>query len=206
MVKRRGLTCKGRSIRHTLLKFSLNKKVMQIKNFAGEVLHEIESDSLSGANLRRADLRRANMSEADLRGANLYWADLRGANLSWANLRGANLYGANLSWARLYGADLYGADLRGASVSHPLLSCDTPSGRLTLVPLHDHWHLRIGCWTGTTDDLRTLIAGDDWPQAEGAEQDKRRPVLAAIADLVDAHIAYHGLNPLGSPDPEAVTR
>ena len=105
----------------------------------------------------------------------------------------------------LYRADLREADLRGASVSHPLLSCDTPSGRLTLVPLHDHWHLRIGCWTGTTDDLRTLIAGDDWPEAEGAEQDKRRPVLAAIADLVDAHIAYHGLNPLGSA-PEAVTR
>ena len=112
-----------------------------------------------------------------------------------------NLYRANLRGANLYGANLY-----GASVSHPLLSCDTPSGRLTLVPLHDHWHLRIGCWTGTTDDLRTLIAGDDWPEAEGAEQDKRRPVLAAIADLVDAHIAYHGLNPLGSPDPEAVTR
>jgi len=136
----------------------------------------------------------------------LYWADLREADLRGANLYWADLRGANLSWARLYGADLYGADLRGASVSHPLLSCDTPSGRLTLVPLHDHWHLRIGCWTGTTDDLRTLIAGDDWPQAEGAEQDKRRPVLAAIADLVDAHIAYHGLNPLGSPDPEAVTR
>lgn len=118
-----------------------------------------------------------------------------------AALREADLRGANLSWA-----NLYGADLRGASVSHPLLSCDTPSGRLTLVPLHDHWHLRIGCWTGTTDDLRTLIAGDDWPEAEGTEQDKRRPVLAAIADLVDAHIAYHGLNPLGSPDPEAVTR
>ena len=116
----------------------------------------------------------------------LYWGDLREADLRGANLCGANLY--------------------GASVSHPLLSCDTPSGRLTLVPLHDHWHLRIGCWTGTTDDLRTLIAGDDWPEAEGAEQDKRRPVLAAIADLVDAHIAYHGLNPLGSPDPEAVTR
>ena len=148
----------------------------------------------------------ADLREADLRGANLSWANLRGANLYGADLRGANLYGADLRGARLYGANLYGANLSWASVSHPLLSCDTPSGWLTLVPLHDHWHLRIGCWTGTTDDLRTLIAGDDWPQAEGAEQDKRRPVLAAIADLVDAHIAYHGLNPLGSPDPEAVTR
>jgi len=111
MVKRRGLTCKGRSIRHTLLKFSLNKKVMQIKNFAGEVLHEIESDSLSGANLRRADLRMANMSEADLRRADLSGADLRGADLSEADLRGANLRKANLRGADLRGADLRGADL-----------------------------------------------------------------------------------------------
>ena len=176
------------------------------ETLTANALREALDVSLYWADLREADLRGANLYWADLRGANLSWANLRGANLYGADLRGANLYGANLSWARLYGANLREANLRGASVSHPLLSCDTPSGRLTLVPLHDHWHLRIGCWTGTTDDLRTLIAGDDWPEAEGAEQDKRRPVLAAIADLVDAHIAYHGLNPLGSPDPEAVTR
>ena len=176
------------------------------ETLTANALREALDVSLYWADLREADLRGANLYWADLRGANLSWANLRGANLYGADLRGANLYGANLSWARLYGANLHEADLRGASVSHPLLSCDTPSGRLTLVPLHDHWHLRIGCWTGTTDDLRTLIAGDDWPEAKGAEQDKRRPVLAAIADLVDAHIAYHGLNPLGSPDPEAVTR
>ena len=111
MVKRRGLTCKGRSIRHTLLKFSLNKKVMQIKNFAGEVLHEIESDSLSGANLRGANLRRA-----DLRGADLGEADLRGANLSEADLVGANLREANLVEANLVEADLRGADLREAEL------------------------------------------------------------------------------------------
>ena len=176
------------------------------ETLTANALREALDVSLYRADLREANLSWANLSWADLYGANLSWADLRGANLRGANLRGANLYGANLSWADLYGADLREADLYGASVSHPLLSCDTPSGRLTLVPLHDHWRLRIGCWTGTTDDLRTLIAGDDWPEAEGAEQDKRRPVLAAIADLVDAHIAYHGLNPLGSPDPEAVTR
>ena len=164
-------------------------------------LREALDVNLYRANLRGADLYGADLYGADLRGANLY-----GANLYGANLYEANLYEANLREANLRGANLRGANLRGASVSHPLLSCDTPSGWLTLVPLHDHWHLRIGCWTGTTDDLRTLIAGDDWPEAEGAEQDKRRPVLAAIADLVDAHIAYHGLNPLGSPDPEAVTR
>ena len=92
--------------------FTFHKiKVMQIKNFAGEVLHEIESDSLSGANLRRADLRRANMSEADLRRADLSGADLRGADLSEADLRGANLRKANLRGADLRGADLRGADL-----------------------------------------------------------------------------------------------
>ena len=117
MVKRRGLTCKGRSIRHTLLKFSLNKKVMQIKNFAGEVLHEIESDSLSGANLRGANLRRA-----DLRGADLGEADLRGANLSEADLVGANLREANLVEANLVEADLRGADLREAELRGANLS------------------------------------------------------------------------------------
>ena len=176
------------------------------ETLTANALREALDVSLYRADLREADLRGANLSWANLYGANLSWAVLRGADLRGANLRGANLYGASLSWANLYGANLREADLYGASVSHPLLSCDTPSGRLALVPLHDHWHLRIGCWTGTTDDLRTLIAGDEWPEAEGAEQDKRRPVLAAIADLVDAHIAYHGLNPLGSPDPEAVTR
>ena len=176
------------------------------ETLTANALREALDVSLRGANLSWADLRGANLYGADLRGANLYWADLYGADLRGANLREADLRGANLREAGLRGADLYGADLREVSVSHPLLSCDTPSGWLTLVPLHDHWHLRIGCWTGTTDDLRTLIAGNDWPEAEGAEQDKRRPVLAAIADLVDAHCAYHGLNPLGSPDPEAVTR
>ena len=87
--------------------FTFHKiKVMQIKNFAGEVLHEIESESLSAANLRGANLRRA-----DLRGADLGEADLRGANLSEADLVGANLRGANLVEANLVEADLRGADL-----------------------------------------------------------------------------------------------
>ena len=120
---------------------------------------------------------RPNLSEANLNGANLSWANLHGANLSEANLRGANL-----SWANLHGA-------RGG-----VLAIDgLPSGDTRLAPTPDGWALRIGCWgdgtaTYSPAALRTLIAGTDWPEAEGDEQDRRRP-LAAVADLCDAHAA-----------------
>lgn len=123
---------------------------------------------------------------------------LHGADLHGADLRGANLRGADLRWTALCGANLYGADLRGARVTEPcILSMPTPSGRVTLVPSALVWELRVGCWAGTPDTLRTLIAGDDWPEAKGAERDRRRPILTALADLCDAHIAYYGTNPLG---------
>ena len=100
---------------------------MQIKHkTTGEVIREVEGDTLRGANLRWANLRGADLSWADLRGANLRGANLRGADLrgadlswadlSWANLRGANLRGADLRGANLRGADLRGANLRGANL------------------------------------------------------------------------------------------
>jgi uncharacterized protein YjbI with pentapeptide repeats len=166
-------------------------------------------ENLYGANLREADLRWANLREADLREADLYGADLRGANLRWANLyeadlRGADLRGANLYRADLYGADLRGAnlrgaDLRGATTSWPLLSMSTPSGWVNLTPVGNDWTLTIGCWTSTVEALRELIAGEDWPDADEHERLRRRPILSALADLCDAHIAYYGTNPLGSP-------
>jgi hypothetical protein len=64
-----------------------------------------------------------------------------------------------------------------------------PSGPVRLIPTLDGWSLRVGCWVGTVEALRTLIAGTDWPEAEGDEQDRRRPGLAAVADLCDAHAA-----------------
>ena len=63
---------------------------MQILNKDSICLLTVDSDTLSGANLRGA-----NLYGADLRDANLYGANLRGANLCDANLRDANLYGAN---------------------------------------------------------------------------------------------------------------
>ncbi len=112
-----------------------------------------------------------------------------------ANLYGANLHGANLRRANLYGANLYEANLRGANLSGALgglLAIDgLPSGGARLAPTPDGWSLRVGCWVGTTASLRALIAGTDWPEAQGAEQDRRRPGLAALADLCDAHAAAH---------------
>jgi uncharacterized protein YjbI with pentapeptide repeats len=149
--------------------------------------------NLYGANLCGADLRGANLSEANLIWANLCGADLRGANLSEANLSEANLRGANLSEANLIWANLIWANLNGARGE--VLAIDgLPSGPVRLIPTLDGWSLRIGCWGDGTATygpaaLRDLIAGTDWPEAEGDEQDRRRPGLAAVADLCDAHAA-----------------
>jgi hypothetical protein len=124
--------------------------------------------------------------------------NLRGANLSEANLNGANLNGANLRWANLHGANLSEANLNGANLngaSGGVLAIDgLPSGSARLAPTPDGWSLRIGCWGDGTATygpaaLRDLIAGTDWPEAEGEGQDRRRPGLAAVADLCDAHAA-----------------
>ena len=165
---------------------------------------DLSGTDLSGANLRGADLSDADLSGANLRGANLSWASLRRADLSdadlsranlrhadlrWANLRRANLRRADLRWA-----DLSDADLRWARTEYPILSIpDTPSGPTVLIHTGGAWRLDIGCWQErTVRELRDLIATDDgWPDATGEECARRRPILAAVADLCDAHIAYH---------------
>ena len=129
----------------------------------------------------RPDLYGANLSWADLYGADLYGANLSGANLSWANLHGANLSEADLSWANLSGA--LGGILRIDGL---------PSGQVTIIPTVDGWRIKVGCWGwDTLDALRDLIAGTDWPDAEGAEQDDRRPGLAAVLASAAFHAAYH---------------
>ena len=149
------------------------------------------------ANLYGTDLYGTDLYGTDLYGANLSGANLCGASLHGANLSGTDLYGANLSGASLYGADLSGANLSGANLrgaTGGVLSIDgLPSGSTRLTPTPDGWALRVGCWGDGTatygpDALRTLIAGTDWPEARGAERDRRRPGLAALADLCDAHI------------------
>ena len=90
--------------------------------YTGDVLKEVEADSLICANLSGANLRSANLSGANLSGADLRSANLRSANLSGADLSGANLSGANLRSANLSGADLSGANLRSANLISANLS------------------------------------------------------------------------------------
>ncbi|WP_461004687.1 pentapeptide repeat-containing protein [Trueperella pyogenes] len=156
------------------------------------LLEVLNLDTLQGANLRGA-----NLWDANLRGANLWDANLRGANLRGANLRGANLRGANLRGANLRGANLWDANLRGAN-----LQGNTSGSILQIAGLHPYsavltptpkgWTLRVGCWRGTPATLRELAAQDHgWPEATGEEIVRRRPLLYAIADMCETHIANH---------------
>ena len=148
---------------------------------------DLRNVNLTDADLRNVDLRRvslkdANLTYANLSGANLTDADLRGADLGYANLRGANLRGANLKGMNLWRADWDGLQITGL-----------PSGQIVLIPTSDGWELHVGCWHGTIDDLRTLIAQDEgWPEAEGEEIALRRPGLQAALALIDAHVALVG--------------
>jgi hypothetical protein len=65
-----------------------------------------------------------------------------------------------------------------------------PSGELILFPTAQGWRLYVGCWEGTPDDLRTLIARDDgWPEAStDEERARRRPYLEAALVLCDLHM------------------
>ena len=146
---------------------------------------------LWGADLGRADLRDANLRDANLSGANLSGANLRDANLSGANLRRADLSGANLSGANLRGANLWRANLSGADLSGGVASLGpTPSGDVVIFPTPGGWVMQVGCWRGSPDGLRALIARDDgWPEARDEEVARRRPwleIALAHADLVMA--------------------
>ena len=113
-------------------------------------------------------------------------ADLRGADLRGANLRGANLWGANLRGANLRDANLRGANGGILQVTglHPY--------QAVMVPTVQGWWLRIGCWQGTTQGLRDLIAKDSgWPEAHGDQITARRPLLNVLADMCDLHAANH---------------
>lgn len=147
---------------------------------------------LHGAILCGANLHGANLCGAYLRGAYLHGANLYGANLDGANLHGANLGRANLGRANLGGADLRGANLDGANLRGAgLLRIDgLPSGSATLIAESDGWLLKVGCWEGTTDQLRAMIAKDeDWPESTGDQITERRPMLTALADMCDAWAA-----------------
>ena len=112
--------------------------------------------------------------------------------LSLTTLRDANLLGANLRGANLRGADLRGANLRGANYWGGM-PISTPSGEGYLIPTPVGWHITIGCWRNhTLDDLRALIEDRaEWPEATGTLRELRRPILAAVLTIAEAHTEYH---------------
>ena len=74
---------------------------MEIFNKIGELILEIDSESLRHADLRNADLRYSDLRHVDLLGADLRYSDLLGVDLRHANLLGADLRDANLRDADL---------------------------------------------------------------------------------------------------------
>ena len=165
---------------------------------------DLADANLHGAHLNRANLRGACLSGADLSSAYLIGADLHDADLTFAkarhadmryvDLRGADLYDTDLRSANLHGAHLLSVDLRYSNTTAANLTGlflgGLPSGNLVFIPTTEGWHLTIGCWEGTTDELREMIAKDeDWPEAEGEEITERRPMLEAAADMCEAYAA-----------------
>ena len=143
--------------------------------------------------LTRADVLRIVQDARD-RGVrpDLSGADLRGADLSGADLSGADLPGADLSGANLWRADLRRADLSGAAWGGLRID-GLLSGQLTLTPTPDGWHVRVGCWEGSPEDLAHLLVAPDaeWPEARGAERTRREALLRPALALIAAHTAAH---------------
>ena len=170
----------------------------------------------SGADLRDTNLSYSNLSHANLRNTNMAYANMHRTNLHYANLAFANLHnvaatraelsdtilrhtfmhradltGANLSRAYMYSTNFRGADLSGVTMCGLFLD-GLPSGRLILSPTPEGWHLTIGCWEGTIDTLREMIAKDvDWPVAEGEDITMRRPMLEVAAAMCETYAAAH---------------
>lgn len=102
------------------------------------------------------------------------------------DLQGANLWGANLWGAGLRGANLLNCDFAGLQIT------ETPSGQVALIPTCDGWWMQVGCWEGTPEELKALIAQDEgWPEARGEEILRRRPYLEAVLALCEVHMADH---------------
>lgn len=146
---------------------------IEIKNrftLQGIYEYESESGSLSGADLRDANLRCADLSGADLSDANLRGADLSDADLRDANLRGANLRDANLRCANLRGADLFCVSASQATSNYMILMTQT--------------HIKIGCkffsisdWFKFSDSEINTMDGDKANKFWG----RWKPILQQIA-------------------------
>jgi len=130
-----------------------------ILNKKGELLKEVDAETLRGADLRYANLSYADLRYADLRYANLSYADLRYADLRYANLSYADLRYANLSYA-----DLSYADLSYANLSYADIIVITWAPWTTYIT---KGHIRIGCQSHTLTEWR------DFSDDQISEMDSR---------------------------------
>ncbi|SPJ40177.1 Secreted effector protein pipB2 [Corynebacterium diphtheriae subsp. lausannense] len=164
---------------------------------------DLQGASLRGAYLQGADLRFAYLQFADLRDASLQGAYLQGADLRFAYLQGADLrfaylQGADLRFAYLQGADLRFADLQGADLRFAYLHDCTwaglqikqlPYDQAILTPTRKGWRIRIECWDGTPEELKTIISKDDgWVEIGGDENYLPCAYLESVLTLCEAHM------------------
>ena len=95
-----------------------------------------------------------------------------------------------LGMTTLRGANLHGADLRGAMHEHVMPINAGASGVGALYPQAEGWRVSIAGWRHhTLDELADLLADRiTWPEAVGAERERRRPLLKAIHDTCLAFV------------------
>jgi len=82
-----------------------------------EALHK-DGESLSGIQLKLADMKNAKLVNADLSNTDLTRADFSGASLYGVNLEGANLFKTNLEGANLKAANLKNCNMLGADFTN----------------------------------------------------------------------------------------
>ncbi|OLN14879.1 hypothetical protein BUE64_10515 [Corynebacterium diphtheriae subsp. lausannense] len=170
----------------------------EVERIVAEARAENKTPNLQGANLwvtnlRFADLRGVDLQAANLRGSDLQGADLQDANLQGADLQDANLQGADLQHASLRDADLQGADLRFADLHDctwaGLQIKQLPYNQAILTPTRKGWRIRIGCWDGTPEELKTIISKDDgWIETGGDENHLPCSYLESVLTLCEAHM------------------
>ena len=86
-----------------------------------EALHK-DGESLSGVQLKCADMKNVKLVNADLSNADLTRADFSGASLYGVNLEGANLFKTNLEGANLKAANLKNCNMLGADFTNSKLN------------------------------------------------------------------------------------
>lgn len=162
--------------------------MIQIKNrYTGDVILEIEGDTLVAANLRNADLSNADLSNADLRNANLRDADLRNADF-WK--------------ADLWKADLRKSDLSGCKMP---IYCKWPVAYLLVQG--DQSVIRIGCIEKTIAEWDAWFAGTDQYETPRTLDGKANPDFVRIEAMYKAYRAYvlHVSEYLPEPTTETTT-